>query len=112
MSYLVENLPGENIVIQTLNADFSPAEEGVDLVEITLNILINLQERLMVICNMRPARLTFEAVVFGDDMADQQKVFEHPLVRKSIFVPPEGTVVLAPKMPNLLAVHQRQVRLV
>jgi hypothetical protein len=87
MSYTVEKLPNEPIVVCTFHADFKIGVEGDVSLNTNIALLDKQTERVYYIVDCTYATFNLDDAIQGANMTTRQKqLFKHPKIIESIFV--------------------------
>ena len=88
MSYIVEMLPDEPILISTLHADFDFSTEAQSSTEDALALLEKVSEPVYYIADSSKVRFSFDDTIEGSNMAARgdNPLFHHPNVKQVLLV--------------------------
>lgn len=101
MTYTIEKLPNEPILLQTFNPGFSMIKDGPASIEDATRLLDSLDEPVFFINDMSHSTPSFEEVLHGSNMtARQTQLFKHPMIRETIIVTSSSLMTLAVKGMN------------
>ena len=113
MSYTIEKLPGEPIILSTGGADFTGAE-GPQLVEDMYQAVEHHPERIYLISDMSAITMTMDDVLQGSSLMTrgQKAAYSHPNVIENVFVTRSNFIKMAAKGLSAPIFGGLQVRVV
>jgi hypothetical protein len=100
MSFHIEKLPNENILVHTLNADFNPIEELDASNHAILSALRNQEKPVFVVVDMTATRLTLEGVIVSANKARTENIMANPHIREILIVTRDELLIFASKGLN------------
>ncbi len=87
MSFTVDLLPGEPILLEVMNSDYSYLEEGQADADQARAILNRLEYPIFYIVDMTAAAFSIDDMMAGASLVNQQaELFKHPNIREYILV--------------------------
>ncbi len=87
MSYTVEKLPNEPIILDILNADYNRATDANSHLEELLNLLEAQRTPVYLIFDISEVAFSLDDIMQGIKLATKQyQVFKHSNIRENIFV--------------------------
>jgi hypothetical protein len=87
MSYSIEKLPNEPILLCVMNADYSTAAEAEHFIGGIMKALDNEHEHVYLIMDALAATVSFEDALYGTRLVTQQlQLFKHEKIQESIVV--------------------------